>query len=49
MLLRRPIATGALLGATGSYTPVVTIIDAGFATAAGAAGKRGPITDPVLP
>jgi MFS family permease len=30
-----PIAAGALLGATGSYTPAVTIISAGFAAAAG--------------
>jgi MFS family permease len=29
-----PIAAGALLGATGSYTPAVTIISAGFAAAA---------------
>ena len=26
-----PIAAGALLGATGSYTPAITIISAGFA------------------
>ena len=30
-----PIAVGALLGATGSYLPAVTIISAGFAAAAG--------------
>jgi MFS family permease len=30
-----PIAVGALLGATGSYLPAVTIISAGFAVAAG--------------
>ena len=30
-----PAAAGALLGATGSYTPAVTIISAGFAAAAG--------------
>jgi hypothetical protein len=30
------VAAGALLGATGSYTPAVTIISAGFAAAAGA-------------
>ena len=30
-----PLAAGALLGATGSGTPVVTIISAGFAAAAG--------------
>jgi MFS family permease len=29
-----PLAAGALLGATGSYTPAVTIISAGFAAAA---------------
>jgi MFS-type transporter involved in bile tolerance (Atg22 family) len=29
-----PIAAGALLGATGSYTPAITIISAGFAAAA---------------
>jgi MFS family permease len=29
-----PFAAGALLGATGSYTPAVTIISAGFAAAA---------------
>jgi predicted MFS family arabinose efflux permease len=29
-----PLAVGALLGATGSYTPAVTIISAGFAAAA---------------
>jgi predicted MFS family arabinose efflux permease len=30
-----PASAGALLGATGSYTPAVTIIPAGFAAAAG--------------
>ncbi len=30
-----PVAAGALLGATGSYTPAITIITAGFAAAAG--------------
>jgi MFS family permease len=30
-----PVAAAALLGATGSYTPAVTIISAGFAAAAG--------------
>jgi MFS family permease len=30
-----PAAAGALLGATGSYTPAITIITAGFAAAAG--------------
>jgi MFS family permease len=30
-----PVAAGALLGATGSYTPAITIITAGFAGAAG--------------
>jgi MFS family permease len=30
-----PAAAGALLGATGSYAPAITIITAGFATAAG--------------
>jgi MFS family permease len=30
-----PIAVGALLGATGSYVPAITIIGAGFAAAAG--------------
>jgi MFS family permease len=30
-----PIAAGALLGATGSYTPAITIISAGFTAAAG--------------
>jgi MFS family permease len=30
-----PVAAGALLGATGSYTPAITIIAAGFAAAAG--------------
>ena len=30
-----PLAAGALLGATGSYTPAITIISAGFAAAAG--------------
>ena len=30
-----PVAAGALLGASGSYTPAITIITAGFAAAAG--------------
>ena len=30
-----PAAAGALLGATGSYVPAITIITAGFAAAAG--------------
>jgi hypothetical protein len=30
-----PAAAAALLGATGSYTPAITIITAGFAAAAG--------------
>jgi MFS family permease len=30
-----PLAAGVLLGATGSYTPAITIISAGFAVAAG--------------
>ena len=30
-----PLTAGALLGATGSYTPAITIISAGFAAAAG--------------
>jgi predicted MFS family arabinose efflux permease len=30
-----PIAAGALLGATGSYTPAITVISGGFAVAAG--------------
>ena len=34
-LAPRPAAAGALLGATGSYTPAITIISAGFAAAAG--------------
>ena len=30
-----PAAAGVLLGATGSYTPAITVITAGFAAAAG--------------
>jgi MFS family permease len=46
-----PLAAGALLGATGSYTPAVTIISAGFAAAAavlllGRAPGRAAASDP---